>query len=848
MIKGRDMGKRSKYYIVIPAILILLCASGCKNSKEEKKETPKTGEASTTITKGATSTQGPRALQSEPIKLSISGTKEEPAKAPEKAVQEAAAPLLAGPTASIPATIIPPEPTVLKSPKEKEEPQMVPFVPSVLDSKTNINVIIDASGSQSALFSGTALTKLDVQKKALSDIALTLIQTEYPRNLGIRTFGSQKPLASKDCSDSLQIYPVSNPDLDQIQKVLSGLLAQGESPISLAIEDSLKDFPAAVNVDQVIVLITDGSDTCGGDLCKTAKSIYEKSPTTTIHVIGFDITKEDEELLRCVSQNANGKFYLARNENELRESLDEAVNSKIPYNLKLSTTVGATPIPTEVTIFKSPSSTVIKKESSFGTKLIKLDPGTYDIMVEYIESPSNKKPSKIIKGVEILENTRIEQVINFEFGILTLTSVGAGGKLSDAKYEILKNGSNEVIGTTETSGETKNIFLAPGSYDVIAEQQKGVPENLRLQESNITVKEGEPTELSFLFQEGILFLKGTTTQEIPIPFIFQIYKAGQTEAVFASGAFGYDGGNISISPGTYDLLLIGQDPSISANPSSKLNGVPVKAAQTTEAAAKFEMGLLKLSAVDAAGKPTLAEFEVRTIPDKELVAKAKMPDANTAVSLPVPPGTYNILAIRPSATEPKPKVWLPDVAVTTTETIEKTVSFVFGTLKLRGRNAKDQTLVTQFAIYRGGTEEIVAQSKATSDWVAFELNPGTYDIRADQLTTTGEIKESSWLKDIEVKDGQQIGQEAIFTTGKLKIIGRGANNTIIKSKFKVFRYSSDRELITGDTGDDWQVFEIEPGDYYIEASCTDPEESVLLKKWINVEIGENETVELVLNF
>ncbi len=99
-----------------------------------------------------------------------------------------------------------------------------------------------------------------------------------------------------------------------------------------------------------------------------------------------------------------------------------------------------------------------------------------------------------------------------------------------------------------------------------------------------------------------------------------------------------------------------------------------------------------------------------------------------------------------------------------------------------------------------------------------------------------------------VEDGKTISHEAIFTAGKLKVIGRGPNSKIITCHFKVFKYGTDRELINGVTGDDWEIFEIEPGKYYVEASYHDEEQSVTLKKWINVDIGENEIVELILRF
>ena len=105
-----------------------------------------------------------------------------------------------------------------------------------------------------------------------------------------------------------------------------------------------------------------------------------------------------------------------------------------------------------------------------------------------------------------------------------------------------------------------------------------------------------------------------------------------------------------------------------------------------------------------------------------------------------------------------------------------------------------------------------------------------------------------WLRDLKVEDGKSMGHEAMFTTGKLKIICRGPNNRIIACNFKVFQYGADREFINGSTTDDWEIFEIQPGRYYIEAAYHDDEQSVMLKKWISMAVGDNEVVEQVLRF
>ncbi len=716
----------------------------------------------------------------------------------------------------------------------------------MVSAQTNIDVLLDASGSQGVAFGGKE-SKFDIQKSALADVVLQLKQTEFPRNIGIRAFGSGKPVDAHDCNDTVQVYPVGTPNLDEIVKVLAPLKAQGESPIAVALDAASKDFPPGQNVDQVIVLIADGTDTCGVDPCKTAKAIHLANPRTIIHVIGFDLSQDDEQKVSCIAANSEGRFYLARNELELRRWLDEAVSSTIPYNLRITTVAGATPIPTTITILKGGTNQTVKTEMSFGTKSLRLPPGSYDVLVEYTGSPELKKPQKIISGVEVLEKTKVEQELNFDLGSMTVSSIDTSGKLVPATYQVMKDGG--MIAQIDGKAEAISFFLTPGTYDIVAEQKEMTPEKITLTESVIEVKPGEAVEKTFRFQKGELALKGQTTQNVVIPILFQIFKAEHADQLVASGAADASGGTVSLAPGPYDILFIGQDPAMSANPRTKVAGAIVSAAQTTDITATFEMGVVKLSAVDGQGNLVQAEFVIRDQKTNEELGKYQMPDAKTPVSVPVPPGIYDIVASSTKQViEPKPSVLISGVEVTATTPVERVAKFVFGTVRLRGRNAKEQPLETKFTIFGGGTDEPVASAPTSADWLTFEIAPGHYDAKAENMSAEEDPKPYITIKDIVVEDGKMVSQEAIFTAGKLKIIGRGPNNKIIPVHFKVYQYGADTELINGDTGDDWQIFDIAPGNYYLEAGYVDPVQSVLLKKWINVKVGENEVLELILRF
>ncbi len=827
--------QKTNFLKYLVCVLLCLSLTGIISCKDKEKQAPK--QSSTTQSKKIALPEPKKQIKQEPEEKEKQAKEDAEVKA-QPEIKEVSSLGAKVPTPPI-------EEVGKKVTKKGSE---VAFTPKLVDAKTNINVILDASGSQSAIYKATTQTKLDLQKKALFEVILSLKNTEFPRNIGIRTFGSQKTLSRHDCADTKQIYPVSQPDLDKIKEKVLPIQAKGESPIAASLEAASQDFPNMTEIDQIIVLITDGSDTCQTDPCQVAQTIHKQNPRTSIHVIGFDISRSDQEKVRCIADNSDGKFYLARSEDELRKALDEAVSSKLPYNLRLNTVIGATPIPVTITIYQSKTNKVIKTETSFGSKLLSLKPGTYDIMVEYTASPEFKKPSKIIKGVEILKKTKVEQNINFDLGAITLSAIDATGNSTPARFEIREKGKPEVIAEAKITDQPQQIYLPPGQYDITSEQEGAVPEKIRLTESNVDVKTGESTFVKYLFQEGTLKLEGITSQKTNIPFIYQIYKTEKPDQVYASGAFTKQGGTVSLAPGTYDIVFIGQDAQMIIDPRSKARAVEVNASETTQVLASFEMGLLTLSAIDIEGKLTDAKFDIRLMPKAESIATVEFSKKDKTITVPVPPGTYEIMASKTIPTTPKPTTLIPNVRIDPTKPIEKVAQFSYGSLRLRGINTKEQPIETEFTIYRAGLDEPFGKADPSEKWVTFELPQGLYNAKGLNLETKSKMQTANWIKDIEIKTGKQISQESIYTAGKLKIIGRGTNNVIINCKFKVFEYGSDRELIIGETGDDWQIYEIEPGDYYVEAGYVDPDKSVLLKKWINIEVEDNEILELILYF
>ncbi len=731
------------------------------------------------------------------------------------------------------------------------EAQAVAYQPKLVTAQTNVDILLDASGSMAAPFSATTnQSKFDLLLESFYDVVaeMSAQQKDFPRNIAVRLFGSETPAADDNCRDTQLLLSMGEPDLGGIQKTLSSIAPQGKSPIALTLTEAATDFPTGTEADRVIVLVADGADNCEGDPCEATRKLEAQAIKTIVHVIAFDVNPADHEKLECIAKEGDGKFFLARNEGELRQALAESINSTLPYNFKLVARAGASPIPFNLVVYKAGSQRVERRDTSTGTKLISLPPGTYDILIEYAESEESKRPSKILKGVEIVKTTKVEQEIAFSLGSLTLSAVDNAGKLAPTRYTITATGKSAPVAVVETGADAKTFLFTPGTYDIQAERIGAGPDEFSLTEKDVAINADQTIERTFRFQKGTLALKGMTTQQEAFPFVFQIYLANRTDMLVASSALPPEGGSVPLAPGKYDLLAIGDDPKSAASPRTKVSGIEIAAAGTTEVTVSFEMGVITLSAVDGQGNKIPAEFTLRD--QKSQLEIGRLSSANgEPIKGMVPPGTYDIVAASlKSKLEPRPSVPVSGVVLTADKPLEQVITFILGTLRLRGSDAKERPIPTQFTVYKAASDEVVSKAPSSIDWTVFDLAPGVYDALSTNFASTDDPKPMVWLRDIKVEDGKTVSHEAIFTAGKLKIIGRGPNNQIILCHFKMYKYGADRELINGVTGQDWEIFEIEPGPYYLEASYHDEAQSVLLKKWVNITIGENEVVETVLRF
>ncbi|MBY0559596.1 vWA domain-containing protein [Hyphomicrobium sp.] len=178
--------------------------------------------------------------------------------------------------------------------------------------------VFDASGSMGTTDLTAKEPHIERVKRALHRI---LPEIPPSRRMGLIIYGEG---AHNQCdSVELKVRPQLNAgptivaEVDKVQPM-------GRTPLTQSVRDAADILDYRHN-PSVIVLLTDGEETCGGKPCELAEALKADSTDLTIHVIGY--RHRDAAGLgaifgaRCLAEQTAGLYLSVETEDELVDAL-----------------------------------------------------------------------------------------------------------------------------------------------------------------------------------------------------------------------------------------------------------------------------------------------------------------------------------------------------------------------------------------------------------------------------------------------------------------------------------------------------------------------------------------------
>ncbi len=319
------------------------------------------------------------------------------------------------------------------------------------DESKSVALILDASGSmQAKLKNGER--RINAAKNAVETFATA---TANDVRISLWAYGHQSHRKKKNCNDIQQLtdYTPIGDNRDDLVAKARALTAQGYTPISTILERAAKDLKKEQSSNsRIVVLVSDGKETCEGDPCAVARALAEADANLVVHTIGFAVDVAARYELQCIAKQARGNYYEADDVKKLSDSLSVAIKSGAVIIPKPVETVDVTP--GSLHLINTTASRHAVFDSITGKKVGELGPVT----------PSISLPSGIYRvqfgnaywrGIEIKNGKATE----IETAIISIPNASYRG------HEIRDWETDEVI--AKLSSQAKSMNLMPSTFKVM---------------------------------------------------------------------------------------------------------------------------------------------------------------------------------------------------------------------------------------------------------------------------------------------------------------------------------------------------------------------------------------------
>ncbi len=337
-------------------------------------------------------------------------------------------------------------------------------------------LILDGSGSMWDSVDGNA--KILIARQVIQD----LVKDWNPRvELGLLVYGHRE---KGNCEDIELMIPPGPVNAEYYMEVVSSINPKGKTPLTDSVI-AAAEFLNFTEEKATVILVSDGIETCDRDPCDAAEMLAQKGIDFKAHVVGFDLSAEDQKAIECLATNTGGKFLAAKDAPELQKALTTVVEETIAEAPAPAPIPEPQPQPEvaegEGAIVFQPllvEGGEVAKDAYFyidefekdlegnrarvtngGGPEFKLNAGKYIVQAKWGEA-------LVQKEIEVIGGTRLEIPVIFNAGILNLTARASSNSETVDAYYYIDSTKTDLQGNREriANGGGPQFKLPAGKY------------------------------------------------------------------------------------------------------------------------------------------------------------------------------------------------------------------------------------------------------------------------------------------------------------------------------------------------------------------------------------------------
>lgn len=454
--------------------------------------------------------------------------------------------------------------------------------------------------------------------KAATDIIMSLYDSVYAVNpaveFALRAFGEQYNIKDHNCYDTKQEVGFSRHNRTQLQLRLEDLHPLGTTPIAYSLgkaadEDLLEDYKYFYS----LVLITDGGESCGGDICEIARKLRERKIQFKPYIISL---VNDAKL--PMEYDCLGNYLQVTSEADIPKAVGTIVESYRPMlNMiksdfkKLESSMVATP-------------SILKVEVP-NVKITKEVPDTIIVKAPKEEPKPAPKPEPKPEPKPAPKPERLRE----DIALVPIKKIYAPKRMTAYISPVTRELKIPHIPMPPPNAPKEDIKIIPRK-PMVADPPKPKKPDEKMLSYVVQPAESDETKLEVYFTDGKgkfyfttpeIKVQDTGTKKDIMHFIRQVDAKGMPVAQ-------------KIAPGTYNLVIGGGSIPLLAH------AVPIDPHKTSKVTLVVSSGSLHFAYEGKPNKP-VSEFEA-LVTERVIGGNGPQVSQHCDVDLEYETGTYHI--------------------------------------------------------------------------------------------------------------------------------------------------------------------------------------------------------------
>ena len=179
-------------------------------------------------------------------------------------------------------------------------------------------LILDASGSMWAPVPTEEVSRFASAQRVLGEL-LDKLPDEV--EVGLIAYGHRR---RGDCQDIETVVPAGPLDRAAVRRTVGALTPTGKTPLAGSAQQAFEIMRSREDIT-ILILLTDGLETCDGDLGAVVQAARDEGLEFVLDVVGFHVDDADAQQLVDAAANGCGRYVGAAGADQLAAALDTAL-------------------------------------------------------------------------------------------------------------------------------------------------------------------------------------------------------------------------------------------------------------------------------------------------------------------------------------------------------------------------------------------------------------------------------------------------------------------------------------------------------------------------------------------